>query len=240
VVEEIIYTSAEKGLKQGSRGFCTVVSTSGMALNIAERLESMSGYRQAFPLNDPQSSLNPVNYSHVTMRLAGKNLHVLSRVADAGQDYTGRSNKLAHHIVIDSVVHLTSGPARLLEDPGIITDRWDGVVRHISPRELRVPVVPSTIELSAWKTVCGDGGWAGSVAEQLLQNPAPVSVIFRAGTDTLSLVREVLDLVPAPQRWNVTFSTYFTRMLAGAECQLRFVLNDTRLGFQPLIICVHP
>ncbi|MFN8709125.1 MAG: hypothetical protein ACK50J_20770, partial [Planctomyces sp.] len=45
MVEEIIYTSSEKGLKQGSRGFCTVVSTSGMGLNLAERLESMSGYR---------------------------------------------------------------------------------------------------------------------------------------------------------------------------------------------------
>ena len=227
MIEEIIYTSAEKGLKQGSRGFCTVVSTSGMSLNIAERLESMSGYRQAFPLNDPQSSLNPVNYSHMTMRLAGKKLHVLSRVADAGQDYTGRSNKLAHHIVIDSVAHLNPGPARLLADSGVIVDSWDGVVQNIPPRELRTPVVPSTIQLSAWKAICGDGGWAGSVAEQLLQNPAPLSVIFSAGTNTLSLVREVLDLVPAPQRWNVTFSTYFTRLLAGAECQLRFVLNDT-------------
>ncbi len=227
MVEEIIYTSAEKGLKQGSRGFCTVVSTSGMALNLAERLESMSGYRQAFPLNDPQSSLNPVNYSHVTMRLAGKKLHVLSRVADAGQDYTGRSNKLAHHLVIGSVVNLAAGPARLLADASVIVDRWDGVVRHIPPRELPTPSIPSTIQLSAWKAICGDGGWAGSVAEQLLQNPAPLSVIFGAGTDTLSLVREVLDLVPAAQRWNITFSTYFTRLLAGAECQLRFVLNDT-------------
>ncbi len=47
MVQEIIYTSAEKGLKQGSRGFCTVVARwyghqSGGAA------ESMSGYRQAF------------------------------------------------------------------------------------------------------------------------------------------------------------------------------------------------
>ena len=31
MIEEIIYTSAQKGLKAGSRGFCTVVSTAGMA-----------------------------------------------------------------------------------------------------------------------------------------------------------------------------------------------------------------
>ena len=60
MIEEIIYTSAAKGLKQGSRGFCTVVSTAGMGANMAERLESMSGYRHAFPLNDPKAVLNPV------------------------------------------------------------------------------------------------------------------------------------------------------------------------------------
>ena len=47
--QEIIYTSAPQGLKPGSRGFCTVVSTSGMAKNLAERLESRSGYRHAYP-----------------------------------------------------------------------------------------------------------------------------------------------------------------------------------------------
>ena len=227
MVEEIIYTSAEKGLKQGSRGFCTVVSTTGMALNLAERLESMSGYRQAFPLHDPKASLNPVCWSHMTTRLAGRSLHVISRVADAGQDYTGRSNKLAHHLVIDNVASLISGPARMLAETGVVTDRWDGTVRHVPPRDLRSASMPATIPLVAWKALTGDEGWAGAVAEQLLQSPAPVSIIFDPGTDTLTLVREVLDLIPAAQRWNVTFSTYFTRLLAGAECQLRFVLNDT-------------
>jgi len=227
VVEEIVYTSAEKGLKQGSRGFCTVVSTAGMSLALAERLESMSGYRHAFPLHDPQASMNPVCFSHVTTRLAGKSLHVISRVADAGQDYTGRSNKLAHHLVIDNVASMPGGPARLMAEPGVIVEQWDGNVRNVPPRELRCAPLPASIPLVAWQSLTGDEGWAGSVAEQLLQNPAPVSIIFKAGTDTLTLVREVLDLVPAPQRWNVTFSTYFTRLLAGAECQLRFVLNDT-------------
>ncbi len=227
MVEEIVYTSAEKGLKQGSRGFCTVVSTAGMSLALAERLESMSGYRHAFPLHDPQASLNPVCFSHVTTRLAGKSLHVISRVADAGQDYTGRSNKLAHHLVIDNVASMPAGPARLMAEPGVIVERWDGNVRNVPPRELRCSPLPASIPLVAWQRLTGDEGWAGSVAEQLLQNPAPVSIIFKPGTDTLTLVREVLDLIPAPQRWNVTFSTYFTRLLAGAECQLRFVLNDT-------------
>lgn len=227
MVEEIIYTSSERGLKKGSRGFCTVISTAGMALNLAERLESLSGYRHAFPLNDPQAALNPINFAHLTLRLAGRKLNVLSRVSDAGQDYTGRSNKLAHHVVLDSIAALPAGPARLLAEPGTVVERWDGTVRTIPARALGNAACPQQVALHLWKQLTGDGGWAGAVAEMLLQNPAPVSVIFRAGTDNLSLVREVLDLLPSQQRWDITFSTYFTRLLAGTDCQLRFILDGT-------------
>lgn len=227
MIEEIIYTSAEKGLRQGSRGFCTVVSTAGMAQNLAERLESMSGYRHAFPLHDPRASLNPVNYSHVVTRLAGHKLHIISRVADAGQDYSGRSNKLAHHIVISDHSSLLAGPARLLGADSIVVRQWDGQVRTVPPRTLQSPAVPQHLQFPAWKKATGDAGWAGVVCEQLLASKDPLHVIFVAGADTYGLLCEVLDLLPGVQRWQITFSTYFTRVLAGTECQLRFVLADT-------------
>lgn len=226
MIEEIIYTSAPKGLRSGSRGFCTVISTAGMAANMAERLESMSGYRHAFPLNHPDNSLNPVNFVHVTTRLAGEKRHVISRVADAGQDYSGRTNKLAHHVALENVQSLVAGPARLL-DSGLLVDAWDGKLETRAPRTVSSPEVPAKVALSAWKQLTGDGGWAGFVAEKLLAGKAPVNVIFKAGTDTLPLVVEVIDLVPIPKRWQVTFSTYFTRLLAGTECQLRFFLHGT-------------
>lgn len=227
MIEEIIYTSAEKGLKAGSRGFCTVVSTAGMAINIAERLESMSGYRHAFPMQDPRARLNPVNYSHVTLRVGGKNSHVISRVADAGQDYSGRTNKLAHHLMIDDISRFAAGPARLMGEKGVLVSQWDGSVRTVPARNLPMVAVPGSIELTAWKAITGDSGWAGWVAEQLTKDKAPVSIIFSPGTDTLLLVREVLDLLPPIQQWTITFSTYFTKLLAGTECQLRFVLDET-------------
>mgnify|MGYP006928165998 CR=1 FL=1 len=227
MVQEIIYTSAQAGLKKGSRGFCTVVSTAGMGANLAERLESMSGYRHAFALHDPNVGLNPINYAHVITRLAGQKLNVLSRVADAGQDYSGRTNKLAHHIVIDDLTALPSGPARVLADDTAFVRDWDGTVATRPPRNLVNPKTPETIQLSAWKTAAGDEGWAGFVAEKLLKSRAPIHVIFSAGTDTLALLMDVLDLIPAPSRWTVTFSTYFTRLQAGTECQLRFLLDGT-------------
>ena len=57
---ELLYTSAEQGLKQGSRGFCTVISTVGMPLNLANRLESLSGYRHVYPPNSEEAERNPL------------------------------------------------------------------------------------------------------------------------------------------------------------------------------------
>ncbi|MEZ6040025.1 MAG: hypothetical protein R3C20_05940 [Planctomycetaceae bacterium] len=236
MVEEIIYTSAEKGLKSGSRGFCTVVSTAGMGLNLAERLEAMSGYRHVFPLNDPNAKLNPVNYAHVTFRLAGRKLNVISRVADAGQDYTGRSNKLAHHVVINNPVVMTVGPARLLAESGTVVNKWDGSVRNVPPRTIASPALPKSVVLKIWNSQVGDGGWAGAIAEMLLQDPSPVSVIFRPGMDTLGLVREVLDVLPLCRNagtlhlvrtsrdcWrglNVSYDLYWTERLRQPRCAI--------------------
>ncbi|MFM7055993.1 MAG: hypothetical protein ACKO2P_03620 [Planctomycetota bacterium] len=227
MIEEILYTSAPKGLKPGSQGFCTVSSTVGMAQATAERLEALSGYRHAFPLTDPRATLNPLNYSHLTLRLAGRPTHVLSRIANAGHDYSGRSNKLAHHLAFEHTAAWPSGPARMLQTPGVMVTEWDGTLQTFAPRTLTLPPLPPRIQLSAWKQCSGDHGWAGWVAEQLLQQPVPLHVIFAPGTPTLDLVREVLDLLPPARRWDITFSTYFTRLPAGVDCRLRFVLDET-------------
>lgn len=222
-MQEIIYTSAQKGLKPGSSGFCTVICTAGMDQRTAQRLEGLSGYRHPFDLNDPR---NPVNYQHITMRIGAANTHVLSRVCDAGPDHTGRTNKLAHHVAFTQPPS-PSGPARLFEADGAFVSKWDGTTSQRPPRTLpSIPVEDAT--LTAWASVAGDGGWAGHIAEQLISGKQPIHVLFSPGTDTLSLLKEVLDVVPPNRRWVVTFSTYYTNPIAGAECQLRFVLNDTK------------
>jgi hypothetical protein len=60
VSQELIYTSAPRGLKPGSCGFCTVVGTHGMSAALMQRLEALSGYRQVYPPHDPNAWLNPV------------------------------------------------------------------------------------------------------------------------------------------------------------------------------------
>ena len=196
---EIVYTSVPEGLKPGSRGFCTVASTAGIPKNLAEQLESLSGYRQAFALNDPRASLNPVNYSHLLLTVAGRRYSVLSRVCDAGLDYTQRTNKLAHHVALTDTERTAGGPAWALAQPGFSITHWDGPPRHFATGRLPISQDSRFSECRAWKALTGDAGWAGVLAESVMAKPPQTaSIIFRPGQDMLPLIVEALSLVPAP------------------------------------------
>lgn len=72
-----------------------------------------------------------------------------------------------------------------------------------------------------------DPGWAGVLAETAVKKSSPMTVIFRGGVDTRALVREALALVPPDKRWDVTFTTYFTKLPAGVDCMWRFIPDGT-------------
>jgi GTPase-associated protein 1 len=230
VSQEILYTSARQGLKPGSRGFCTVVSTQGMAQNLASRLESLSGYRHAYPVHDPRAKQNPVNYSHLLINVGGRPYHVLSRICDAGWDYTKRSNKLAHHVALQpkEIADVPGGPAWVMSDDTFCETTWDDTTRILpAGRKPRSGDFPCQV-CQAWAKLAGDAGWAGVLAESaLVKRVRPISLIFKPGTDTLLLALEALSLLPSKNRWKVTFSTYFTKLPAGVDCQWRFLLDDS-------------
>ena len=233
MTHELLYTSAQQGLKPGSYGFCTVIATEGLTKVLQDRLESLSGYEHAYALTDRNSHANPVNYSHLIVTVANLKLHVLSRVADAGADYSGRSNKLAHHVVLRQDELTAAGPASAIATPGICRTTFDGVARTL-PQGVQIPSAPRPPAIcTAWANICGDAGWAGFLAEQTLKNPTrPVTLIFAPDSDVLPLVVEAMSLLPADRQWRTTFSTFFTKLPAGVDCQWRFVLDGTAAADQ--------
>ena len=115
-----------------------------MAKNLADRLEALSGYRHVFSANDPNTHLNPIVFSHLRITVGGKPYHLLSRVCDAGLDYTQRSNKFAHHVVLDQKELIAAGPAALLAAPGFMELEWEG-----EPRVVGIGAPASTIGIGA-------------------------------------------------------------------------------------------
>ena len=228
---ELLYTSAAKGLRQGSRGFCTVISSTGMPSNLASKLESLSGYRQMFPPESPDAARNPVAYSHLTFSLGGQTTSVLSRVAAYGTDYSGRTNKLAHHVVPDRSELSTAGPAWALQQPGVMRTSWDGECKSTATG----PVIP-TSQLSpsichTWQTLAGDAGWAGVLANAWAQHQSkPVWIVFSLDQQAslLPLLVEATAVLPESQRWAATFSTYATQLPPDVTCSVRCVVEGTQ------------
>jgi len=228
--QELLYTSAPRGLKPGSRGFCTVLSTQGMPAPLAAAVESLSGYRPVYPSNDERAARNPVVYSHLKMQATGRTWHVLSRIADFGLDYSQRPNKLAYHVILDNQTEkLPGGPANLLSMPGFMRDEWAGEPKVVALK----PVTREPRELTGicyqWQEVTGDAGWAGVVAESFLRDPERlVILLFEPGQEVLPLFAEALSLLPPEQRWEVTFSTYFTGLATGTTCVWRAMVHDSK------------
>jgi len=226
--QELHYTSVPRGLKPGSRGFCTVAATAQISGPLVERLEAISGYQPVFPPNDAWTTLNPIAYSHLRVPVGGKVLSVVSRIGPAGLDYSGRPNKYAHHIVLEGNERPEGGPAWLLSQPGFVQAAWDGEPRdiplgRIPPQGDRQPGVAR-----AWQKLTGDAGWAGTLAEMFLADPRrPVFLVFRPGMDLLPLFEEALALLPSSRRWEVDFSTYFSQLPQGVTCAWRGVLEGS-------------
>jgi hypothetical protein len=219
---ELVYTSATRGLREGTSGFCTVAMTRGLPMTMVPRLEALGGYRPG------PSGNGPVALSFWRLETGQGVVNVLTRVGPAAPDHTQRTNKLATYLVLSSDEQCEAGPAWLLANVDM-RDAWEGAARWLEdpvriPRDATRALAPC----GAWERACGDAGWAGVLASAFLRDMSkPAHIIYREGTDALALVQEAALLLPAWARWRATFSTYFVQPVAGATCSWRFCLEGT-------------
>lgn len=224
--KELVYTSSIQGLKQGSRGFCTVAMSPALAPNLIMMLESFSGYRHLYPPNTPEAAQNPVIFSHLSFVLNEKEYHICSRVADAGLDYSGRTNKIADHLIFESSELSSFDPVCFFRKEKTFLKQWEGPPRLLS--EIR-PLPQSSISAgicSLWKEAAGDPGWAGHVAASV-EKGRSVSIIYRLGQDISALILEAIALLPPPLRWNATFHTFYSKMPPRVNCLIKAAPGGT-------------
>ena len=214
MAQELIYTSASRGLLPGSSGFCTVARTVGLSPVLLALLESRSGYRHLFPPQSDKTGLNPVNWVHGTIRLAQTPTHILSRIGDAGLDYTKRSNVIAHHLVLGPDELRTCGPAAILAQPGLMQTNWNQSPTEFAEERQISDKPMNSLQCVHWEQAAGDAGWGGVLAESVLQSRS-ACILYDPGTDLLPLFAESVALVPESLRWKVTFSTYVREVPAG-------------------------
>ena len=163
---ELIYTSVPRGLEPGRTGFCTVAMTRGISPQMVKILEGLVGYTPVFEHYDPNSAYNPPSIFHYPVSDGKNRYELLARVCACGVDYTKRSNKIGHFILLTEAEKalLASGPASLLDAPQLFISEWHGEPQYFAnERVLNMQEVGSA-KAEAWEQVTGDAGWAAWLA----------------------------------------------------------------------------
>lgn len=200
---QLIYTSAPRLLEAGRTGFGTVARHRAVSGLLATTVERFSQFAR-LPGHDPKR----VFHNHRILTVGSGQFHVLSCLRDAGSDYTGRTNHIAHHLIVEAreirpLVAAGITPADVLLAMSWRTS-WDERPRFLDPSD-EIDLTAMRAQPShAWEQVTGarDSSrlpWSSSAQRGCY-------LIIPPGTDARILFRESLQEM-MPQAWQTTFTT---------------------------------
>ena len=230
--QQLIYTSAPRGIVAGRSGHCTVARSALMREALILQLEKLC-YYQHLSLSGGQE--RPI-YSCRIVDIRGTRFHVLSRIQDAGLDFTGRTNFIAHHLVF------TPEEIRQFPTPPVILREWPGWVKSWTKEpqslenedwtDLTALVGKSNIPAQTWQRVTGDAVNGYGLLE------ARAGASFRVDDQTdetvLELIAESLELLEVRDSrrdfrsaaWNYTFTTSMQEQDNPADFRWRCIHSD--------------
>jgi hypothetical protein len=230
--QQLIYTSAQRGLVAGRSGHCTVARSAAMREALMLQLEKLSYYQHLSLSGGQERQI----YSCRVLDIRGSRYHVLSRIQDAGLDFTNRTNFLAHHLVFtpEEIRQFASAPVILRswsgwvkiwnQEPQMLENEdWSGLAKIFG-----VVSVPAT----TWQQVTGDAvnGYG------LLDSRSGIA--FRVDNlsedQILALFAESLELLELrdPRRdfrvtgWQYTFTTSMQEQDNPADFRWRCLHSD--------------
>jgi len=110
---QMVYTSVRSGLVAGRSGFCTAARHREIKESLVARLEDFSAQ---YDRGIAADGTLPVVYQHRIVTIRDQRHHVLMRLGDAGNDYTGRTNHIAHCVVVEpsEIAGLSISPAEAI------------------------------------------------------------------------------------------------------------------------------
>jgi hypothetical protein len=172
---QLIYTSAPRGLTPGQSGYCTVARSRDLREALIPRIEKLSYYT-------PEANYNPIICAHRILDLRGTHFHVLSRIVDAGLDFTRRRSFLAHHLIFDPAeIQTAANPAEIFLNWQGWLNNWDGDPAWLDDNRALPELSPSERAIAKadiWVTGDDPRGF--------------VQALMRLGAD-----------------WSITFTNYF-------------------------------
>lgn len=196
---QLIFTSVPRGLVAGRSGFCTVARHPEIRDRVVTELERLSDFDRK---NGPIAS-------HRILDIAGSHYHILSRIQDAGLDYSGRPVHIAHHIVANETeIRNAVSPAQLLRCFPWCT-RWDEPPRFFTDAE-RVHLTDCGERLPSgqWQQTTGNAAHTVLLTEPEAARGCWILRAPGAEEQLLTLFEESLDLL-GDRLWHIRFTTAF-------------------------------
>jgi hypothetical protein len=230
--QQLIYTSAPRGIVAGRSGHCTVARSALMREPVMLQLEKFSYYQH---LSLSGGLERPIFVCRI-MDIRGTRFHVLSRIQDSGLDFTGRTNFIAHHLVF------TPEEIRQFPTPPVILREWPGWVKLWTKEpqllenenwaDLTALAGKSNIPAQTWQRVTTDAVNGYGLLE------ARAGASFRVDNQTdetvLELIAESLELLEVRDTrrdfrtaaWNYTFTTSMQEQDNPADFRWRCIHSD--------------
>lgn len=200
---QLIYTSAPRLLEAGRTGFGTVARHRAVSGMLASSVERFSQFAR-LPGHDPRRTIHACRI----LTVGSGTYHVLSCVQDAGSDYTGRTNHIAHHLIVEprEVRALAAAgitPADVLQGMRWRTTWTDGPRYLETAEEVDLSAFKAPAS-RAWASITGSPASAGILWSQDVLKGC--YLVTPAGVNALELFQESLLQEPA-QAWQCRFTT---------------------------------
>lgn len=216
---QLIFTSSPSSLIAGRSGFSTVARTADMPELLANAVERCGTFES--------DTVSGAVYSHRKLNCLGRVWHVLTRAQEAGVDYTGRNNYIAHHIVVsEAEIQFLPNPAEILACYSGWCLSWSGEPRFIDAPDLCFTAIPPRLPAQTWRELFSDAGAASVMLSQTSEigvGRSDADLALRLFAESIALVRNPLDA------WEITFTTRFFSSENPADFIWRGVQSNSRL-----------
>ncbi|MBT5915610.1 MAG: hypothetical protein HOH60_04580, partial [Opitutae bacterium] len=132
MAQQLIFTSTPQGLEPGRTGYCTVARHKDLRHRLVRELERLSVYDFGQQVGDSRVAISIFR----KIILGSEEFYVLTKICDAGLDYTNRTNYLAHHLILDGFEIATCpSPAEVFLNWNGWRSKWEEDARYLTPGE---------------------------------------------------------------------------------------------------------
>jgi hypothetical protein len=206
---KLIYTSAPRLLQAGRSGFGTVARHREIPPLVAETAEKSSQFSRQTGLDSSRAI-----FAYRLARSSAGTFHLLTRISDAGTDYSGRTNHLAEHLILSDQEALGLGAQGYTPAGVMLAYEWtgyEGQARWLGDEDLWQPsATDANTGGSHWHAATTDANRVKLLASAEAQSGAvleyPAHYQSEAHPWVLWLFAESQCLCPQ-SGWGITFTT---------------------------------